>query len=57
MAVFDLPGSLGNHIKGADLSRFRITIEDGSRRHTVEFPDHDSPEVTLLRMLVETFVL
>lgn len=56
MTFFGLPAALGSHIKGADLYRFRITIDDGSRRHTVEFPDHDSPELTPLRELVQTLV-
>ena len=56
MAFFGLASSFGTHITGADLYRFRITVEDGSRRHTVEFPDHDCPELTPLRELAQTLV-
>jgi len=51
---FRLPTTLGGEIKGADLYHLRITITDGSRRHSVEFPDHDSPELAPLRALVRS---
>ncbi len=53
-AFFSLPTTLGGEIKGADLYHLRITITDGSRRHSVEFPDHDSPELAPLRALVRS---
>jgi len=53
-AFFDLPAIVGGHIKGADVYRLRVTITDESRHHSVEFPDHDSPELVSLRALVRS---
>lgn len=51
---FGLPTALGGEITGADLFQLRITVTDGARRHTVEFPDHESPELAPLRALVRS---
>ena len=52
--VLCLPTALGGEITGADLFQLRITVTDGARRHTVEFPDHESPELATLRALVRS---
>jgi hypothetical protein len=49
---FALPDRVPSTKVGADMFRYEITVEDGSRRHTVAFLDDDSPSTAGLRQLV-----
>lgn len=41
---FDLPAQLSSPTPGADQFQYKVTIEEGDRRHTVETDDQAAPD-------------
>jgi hypothetical protein len=41
---FDLPGELSSPSPGADQFQYKVSIEEGDRRHTVETSDQAAPD-------------
>jgi hypothetical protein len=40
---FSLPGKFPKPRRGADFFTYRVTVEDGERRHTIEVPQPSLP--------------